>query len=131
MTLKDIKDILSPIFERYKDHIAFAYLFGSAALGSLTPLSDIDIAVYLYGKERKAYYDTGLSLHADICRALKKNDVDLVILNTVKNIILLDEIARNSIVLFDKDKNLREDFEHRVLHRAIDFKEQRKAIIGI
>jgi predicted nucleotidyltransferase len=30
-----------------KDYIAFAYLFGSMARGKFTPLSDIDIAVYI------------------------------------------------------------------------------------
>ena len=125
------KALLLPVFERYADSVVFAYLFGSAAKEEVTALSDIDIAVYLSYGTREFYSDTKLSLYADLCRALRSNDVDLVILNTSKNIVLLDEIVRNAVVLYDRDSDLREDFEVKVLHRAIDFKEQRFAVMGL
>src|SRR3990172_6196009 len=43
------------------------------------------------------------------------------------DIILLDKITRHGVALFDRDRNFRGAFEHKILHRAIDFKEQRKA----
>jgi predicted nucleotidyltransferase len=127
----DIKALLLPVFERHAEKIVFAYLFGSAATDELTPLSDIDIAAYLSRGTREFYSDTRLSLHADLCRALQRNDVDLVILNTSGNIILQDEIVRNAIVLYESDVDAREEFEVKVLHRAIDFREQRLAVMGI
>ncbi|MEW6104437.1 MAG: hypothetical protein AB1630_11600 [bacterium] len=45
--------------------------------------------------------------------------------------MLLEEIIRYGILLFDGDKDLREEFEHKILHYAIEFKEQRKAIVGV
>jgi len=43
------------------------------------------------------------------------------------DIILLDKITRHRVALFDRDRNFRGAFEHNILHRAIDFNEQRKA----
>ena len=128
--VESIKAILLPVFERYADSVVFAYLFGSAAKGEATALSDIDIAVYLSYGTRKFYSDTKLSLYADLCRALRSNDIDLVILNTSRNIVLLEEIVRSAVVLYERDSDFREDFEVKVLHRAIDFREQRLAVMG-
>lgn len=41
-----IKEAILPVFEKYGDFVAFAYLFGSTVTGEITPLSDIDIAVF-------------------------------------------------------------------------------------
>ncbi len=131
VTANEVRDKLSPIFEKYKGRVVFAYLFGSAAQGSVYPLSDVDIAVFLSEGTRVSYYNAKLSLHADFCRALKRNDIDVVVLNTATNIILLDEIIRSGAVLFDLDTDLREEFELKILHQAMDFKEQRKAVVGI
>jgi predicted nucleotidyltransferase len=51
------EDILSHLTEAYdylqsRSDLQFAYLFGGLAKGNLTPLSDIDIAVYLSDKTR-------------------------------------------------------------------------------
>jgi len=56
MTLENIKGLLQPIFEKYKDKVIFAYLFGTAADGEMNPLSDIDIAVLL-SEKRVSYLD--------------------------------------------------------------------------
>ncbi len=120
-----------PVFEKYRKDIIFAYLFGSYAKDGLTPLSDIDIAVFLEKGTKQSYFDLKLSIHADFCRMLKRDDVDVVILNTVNNIVLLDAIVREGKILFERDRVLREEFEIRTLHQAIDFKEHRKAIMGV
>lgn len=129
MKITDIKDALLPVFERHKDKVLFAYLFGSAVEG-MGPLSDIDIALFLSSKKEN-FFDIKLSLYTDFCRALKRSDIDVVILNITTNIILLNEIINHGIVLYDKDPELREDFELKILHQFIDFKEQRLAIMGI
>lgn len=127
----DIKKMLVPVFTKYENHVAFAYLFGSIAKNNVSPLSDIDIAVFLYGGQKKLYYDIKFSLYSDISRILKTNDLDVVVLNTTSNIMLLDEIIRYGTVLFDGDKNLREEYESKVLHNAFDFKEQRLVVMGV
>lgn len=130
MAVEDIKKTLSSVLERVGS-IRFAYLFGSVAKGEVTPLSDIDVAVYLTHVDPEAAFDVKLSLHAGICRALKRDDVDLVVLNSLSNTMLAEDIIRHGVVIYDLDADAREDFEVRSLHRAIDFKTQRLAVMGI
>ena len=86
MISNSIKDILLPLFEKYKDNLVFAYLFGSAAQNNLSQLSDIDIAVFNYKRMDESYFEIKCSLYADLCRVLKRNDVDIVV---TTNIVLL------------------------------------------
>ncbi len=130
MAIENIKKILSSVFER-SGSVRFAYLFGSAAKGEVAPLSDIDVAVYLSDVDREAVFDIKLSLHGDICRALNRNDVDLVALNTVANNMLIEDIIRHGVVIYDNDVDAREDYEVTSLHQAIDFKTQRLAVMGV
>jgi predicted nucleotidyltransferase len=125
--LGELKDILSQVLSRSQD-VLFAYLFGSHITGIITESSDMDIAVYL--DKKHADIDDFLSLHSALSRALKTDKIDLVILNNANNLILLDSIVRHGILVIDREKDRREEFELHVLHSAIDFKEQRKAIIG-
>ena len=130
MAIEDIKKTLFPVFER-SGSIRFSYLFGSMAKGEVAPLSDIDVAVYLSYVDREAFFDVKLSLHRDICRALNRNDVDLVVLNTVANNMLIEDIIRHGVVIYDRDIDAREDYEVTSLHQAIDFKTQRLAVMGV
>ncbi len=126
-----IKEAILQVCDKYSDKVIFAYLFGSAAKGGTSPLSDIDIAVFFSSAPVEPYFDTKFSLYADLCRALKRNDIDVIILNTTTNMMLLDEIVRHGIVICDRDADLREDFELEIIHKAIDFKQQRLAMVGI
>ena len=131
MRTQEIKNILRPVFEHYGKKIIFVYLFGSVAREDIAPLSDVDVAVYLSDNLRDMFFDIKLSLYADICRALRRNDVDLIVLNTAQNLMLVEEIIRNSVVLFDADPDIREEYEVKLLHRAIDFKTHRLAVMGV
>lgn len=130
MAIGDIKKALSPILEKHGG-VLFAYLFGSVAREEVAPLSDMDIAVYLTGIRPESFFDEKLSLHADICRALKRNDIDLVILNTLSNKILTEDIIRHGVVIYDRDTDAREGYEVMALHQAIDFRTQRLKVMGI
>jgi predicted nucleotidyltransferase len=131
MISNSIKEKLLPLFSKYNGNVLFAYLFGSAAQGNMSPLSDVDLAVFLSRQNEESYFDIKCSLYADFCRVLKRNDIDVVVLNTTTNIVLLDEIIRGGIVLVDRDIDLREEFEQKILHQAIDFKEQRITFLGV
>jgi predicted nucleotidyltransferase len=130
MDIQVIKSVLTPVFEKLRDKIVASYLFGSVATKEANAASDIDIAVLLYSKGLNFVSDVRLALYADCCRALKRNDVDIVLLNRTKNIFLLDEIVRNGVVLFEGDTGLREEFESRILHDAIEFKQHRLKVMG-
>lgn len=79
------------------------------------------VAVYL----KDITLDAQLEITYELSKALKK-DVDLVVLNSVKNIYLLEEILQKGIVL--KDESSRFDFEVRGQHSILDFKAFRKYI---
>ncbi|ODS30545.1 MAG: Nucleotidyltransferase domain protein [Candidatus Scalindua rubra] len=131
MISNSIKEKLLQLFSKYNGNVLFVYLFGTAAQGNMSPLSDVDLAVFLSRQDDKSYYEIKCSLYADCCRVLKRDDIDVVVLNTTKNIVLLDEIIRGGIVLVDRDIELREAYEQRILHQAMDFKEQRIVFLGV
>ncbi len=74
------------VMEKYHS-ILFACLFGSYALGEVTAISDI--AIFVEGK-RGISSQEKLQFHWDGCRVLKKNDVDILVPNTTKNLFLLE-----------------------------------------
>lgn len=126
--LADLKRALEP----YRDKILFAYLFGSMAKGEARAGSDLDIAVYFADIDPDSYHSLKIDIYMALNRSLKKNDMDIVILNSASNLMLLDAIVRYGVVLLDAEPTgLREAFEVDTLHQAMDFKEQRQAVMGV
>jgi predicted nucleotidyltransferase len=103
------------------DNVVFAYLFGSYAKKEQTHTSDVDIAVFLQNTD----LDAQLQLNYELSKFLKK-DVDLVMLNNVKNLFLLESIFKDGQVL--KDGETRIDFELVKEHDILDYKAFKKAI---
>ncbi|MEA3290426.1 MAG: nucleotidyltransferase domain-containing protein [Campylobacterota bacterium] len=104
------------------DEVQFAYLFGSYSKNKQTDKSDIDIAVYL----TDICLDTQLQVNYILSKRLNK-DIDITLLNSAKNLYLLDNIFKNGIVLKENEA-LRFDFELKKEHDIFDFKESRKLI---
>jgi len=121
-------EILRKVFIKY-EQIAFAYLFGSVALGEQTVLSDLDIAVYLK-KDAQFTFDDTLHFQGDCCRVLKRNDIDVLVLNKTRNLLLLEDIVRNGKIIYNTDHTLFDEFELGILHVAYDFKLQRLRELG-
>lgn len=126
-----LKTELAPAFSKYHEEILAAYLFGSTAMGITSPSSDIDIAVLMRNSDKTSGAALKFRLYADLCRKLKRNDIDLVLLNLSGNLILNDEIIRHGKVLYTTDDDAREEFELNVLHRCADFKFQRRYAMGV
>ena len=101
-----------------RESIIFAYLFGSTVTKSLTPMSDIDIAVYLNANITGA--EERLGLIGDLMVALKTDDIDLVILNFAP-LTLKARIILNKEILVDKSPFLRHSFESLVMRQYYDF----------
>ena len=115
---------------RFKPRILFAYIFGSAGTESQNPRSDVDIAVYFDPNDADIQLDHKLSLYADLSRALGRNDIDVVILNTCTNLMLIYDVMTNGRLIYEVDFDARVLFEQKALHTAIDFKEQRERIMA-
>jgi len=130
MKREEILNAVAAVLGRYRAEITAGYLFGSAAGREVGALSDIDVAVLASGQD-ETLGDLRFRIYADLCRALQRNDIDLVILNTASNMILKDEIVRNGILVHESDSEAREEFEVRVIHSCIDFRRQRQETIGV
>jgi len=103
-----------------RQEIDFAYVFGSYALHKENQLSDVDIAVYLDDTiPEDKYFDIRLCLINDISSILRTNEVDLIILNQA-DLLLKYQVVYSRVVLYERDKYKRIDFEVRVLDFYFD-----------
>jgi len=115
--------MIEKIKELIKDdeNILFGYLFGSILSDDFSKYSDIDIALYFKNYTFDKYLETTHKLQKQL-----KRDIDLVVLNNVKNIYLLEEILYKSKLLKDNDKRI--DFELYKWHEINDFKISKRLI---
>lgn len=114
------------ILERHPN-IIFAYLFGGLAKGRISPVSDIDIAVYLANVDD--ILEAKLEILSLLSDTLNTDEIDLVILNTAP-LPLRARIIQNKKVLVDKDPALRYSFESLVLREYFDFSIKERAIFS-
>lgn len=115
-----IKETLSKYLYNNKS-IKFAYLFGSYFDNTFTNESDVDLALYLEDKS----LDNQLQLTYELSKLLKK-DIDLIVLNNIKNIYLLENILNKNIILKDSEERI--DFEIIKEHDILDYKAFRKYV---
>ena len=116
---------------RYRHDIVAVYLFGSCATGEVNPTSDVDIAVLFKSNDSKNAFQLRCAFYADLSRMLQRNDIDIVVLNTSRNLILQDTIVREGKLLYSADDEARIAYEVRTMHMCIDFKQQRKRYVGM
>jgi predicted nucleotidyltransferase len=109
-----------------RDDVAFAFLFGSYAKGIANRLSDVDIAVYFYPKQRhpieyeeEVFYDNEDEIWADL-ESLLNMEVELLVLNRVSASVAASAIR--GIPLIINDTGLYLDFMLIVTREAEDFR---------
>ena len=120
---------LIPRLESYfasRPEVEFAYLFGSYAESRETPLSDVDIAIFLGDHvQRREYFDLRLRMMVDVSHLIHTNEIDLIILNEA-NICLAYHAVSTREVLYERDPNSRIEFEARTIDRYLDTKPLRQ-----
>ncbi len=113
---KELKEYFSS-----KDSVILAYLFGSTVRGDTGRLSDVDIGVLLDEKlSKKDRFDLELKLISEIAILIKKNKIDLVVLNEAP-LLLAHNIIKNGIIL-KSDEMERVKFETKILSMYMDEK---------
>ncbi|MBC8413870.1 MAG: nucleotidyltransferase domain-containing protein [Nitrospira sp.] len=122
--IEDNFTALIDLFSKDKN-IVFAYIFGGMARKKQSPLSDIDIAVYLAEPDKLDY----LSMYSEVTETLKTDEVDLVVLNNAKT-SLAGRVLQNRKILVDKEPFLRHKYESLTLRKFFDFKIKESAIIA-
>ena len=106
--------------------LEFAYLFGGLARERHTPLSDVDIAIYL--AEASDRTQVKLDLLGGLMKILGTDEVDLVVLNDAP-LSLRGRIVSSRKVLVDKNPFLRHGFESLTLREFFDFSYKEKEIL--
>jgi len=110
---------LNATLQNYPD-VQFAYLFGSQATGNVTPMSDVDIAVY-FAAHLSSTEQFRLRLHliGVLCEALQRNDVEVAVLND-EAIVLRYEVVKNGKTIFCRDKSAQNEFFVRTISEYLD-----------
>lgn len=117
-------DVLKKFFNKRND-IAFAFLYGSQAKKKGTKLSDVDIAVYFYPKNRhpiefeeEIYYENEDKIWLELEQLLRK-EVELLVLNRAPATIAASALRGIPLVIHDWGLYL--DFMEVATEEAEDF----------
>ena len=116
----DIKRVID--YFRAREEVTALYLFGSAAKGTQSEESDLDIAVLV--NEKKLRVKSLDIIRRDYYAAsprLSLRNVDIVILNTAPP-YLKHRIIKTGTLLFDKNRKLRVRFVTNAILEYLDFK---------
>lgn len=121
---KERKILLQKIADILKDKhdIIFAYIFGSFS-DEAADFNDIDIGVYVSGNERESL----LQVEFEIERELEDRihiPFDVRIINRTP-LSFAYQIIKSGIIIVDKNRNLRADFEGLTCKKYFDFQHLR------
>jgi predicted nucleotidyltransferase len=117
--LARLKEVLPAILGEYP--VEVAYVYGSVARGTVTPFSDVDIALVLVAP--LSSYDQlklELTLQGAIDGALGLLPVDVRVINGAP-LTVRGRIIRDGILLYERDRAHRVTFEVETRKRYFDF----------
>ena len=104
-----------------REEVLEAYLFGSVARGNASDHSDVDVAVYVDPQAlHRPGFGIAAELSADACAALRRNDVDLVILNGAPP-VLYHSVLRDGVRFLARDLRATARREGQALSRYCDY----------
>ncbi len=116
-----IVEKLQAYFQTHQE-VLFALVFGSVAKGTAHALSDIDVAVMLDPSFKDTSpYGYQATLTADLMQVLKRNEVDVVILNRT-HIALRYQVLRYGRFIHVRDEQEHIQFQIDTINRHEDFK---------
>ena len=124
ISFEKIKEILTN-----SNEVIFGYVFGSGRSGEISPISDLDIAIYLkpeLAKEEKK------RIIEEIREKLEKefdlfDKVDVVLLNQELPFLLLKEIVYQGILVFSRNDDWRKLWEAKMISLWLDWQYYQKA----
>jgi predicted nucleotidyltransferase len=107
--------------------VQFAYLFGSAATGRLTPRSDVDVALYVVpGADGHA---ARLAAARAAARQLATDAVDVVLLNAAP-LSVSGRVLGSRRVILDRNPGVRHAYESLTLRKFHDFRIRERRILA-
>jgi predicted nucleotidyltransferase len=109
------------------EDVEFAYLFGSASTGRVTPRSDIDLAIYV--SESADAHLVRLEASRVAARHLGTDAIDIVLLNTAP-VALAGRVLTSRVVVVDRHPFLRHRYESLVARLFQDFRIREHRILA-
>lgn len=100
--------------------VAIAYLFGSSVTGLKHKKSDIDIGIVFEKTPPLSSLDTYTKLYTLFSEIYPNKEIDVVLLEDAP-LSLQFEVIKYGKVLYEKDTNLRLDYEEKTLLKYADF----------
>jgi hypothetical protein len=117
--LSAVERILVSHFKRRRE-VQAAYIFGSVVTGRSRPDSDVDVAVLVSDEvTRGNTFEYRLELMADLMTVLKRNDVDLILLNQAPP-LLAHRVLKKGRLIFERSASARVAFQVRTVNRYLD-----------
>lgn len=107
---------------KVKEHVLFAYIFGSFA--SKERFNDIDVGIFISGEKPKLPLKLELEIEAELEDTLH-TPVDVRIINNAP-LSFIYNILKNNIVVVDRDRSFRTDFEGLIYKKYFDLKYLRR-----
>ena len=127
---KKIEHDVAGLFPKLRDElekdgsVLFVYIFGSYGRGTVGPLSDVDIAVFL-DERLDDFWPKRLELIEKTTRTLRTDEVDLIVLNEAP-LLLRYQVIKTGRLLFSNDEERRIDFEAKTIDFYLDTEPLRK-----
>jgi hypothetical protein len=113
-----------------RSEILAAYIFGSVVTGRTRPDSDIDVAVLVSGNVmRKDPWKYRLGLTADLMAALKRDDIDLILLNQAPPLLAHRVLSKGKLIL-ERSPSARVSFQVRAVNRYLDTQPMRNLFLA-
>jgi hypothetical protein len=113
------------VYFKNRPEVIASFIFGSYSTDNATILSDLDVGILLkidIGKDK--YSELLLDISSDLVKLLKMDNIDLVILNRA-NPILKYEIATKGMAIFEREKEIVDNFKIKSLKYYMDTKKFR------
>jgi len=122
MPLRDIQSICGILvsYLQSRPEVQAGYLFGSIVSGRTRPDSDVDIAVLVADRAiRRDSFQYRLNMITDLMDLLKREDVDLVLLNQAPP-LLAHRVLSKGQLFFERSAAARVRFQVQTVNRYLD-----------
>lgn len=101
--------------------VAAFFLFGSAAMGKLTPLSDLDFALLLsFGMSKAERFSRRLALEGILTGLLGTDEIDVIVLNDCPP-RMAHRILKEGKLLYCGDREVFSDYYDQIVRVHLDF----------
>ena len=122
MTRHDLVSIESAVTSCLgaRPEVLAVYIFGSVASGRARPDSDVDVAVLVSDKVMRADpWKYRLELGSALMHVLRRDDVDLILLNEAPPLLAHRVLSKGKLVL-ERSASARVAFQVRTVNRYLD-----------